>query len=171
MKMVDSFRGIVGITQGKLTAAEYWELVKVEINALYLFSFQLTADKEKAGRCLDQAMDESADGVDDFLDWAHTRGRDAVLGHAIRIMKPSRETAQERVDLPGRPQHPTGHRTFGLIATLPTFERFVFVLTRIDGLSDANCAALLDTTSWEVIIARELADHILAENEGRGLRH
>lgn len=168
MNRVESIQDRGEAIQGEAMPIRYWELMSVEMNALYRFSFLLTADEEKAEQCLDQALDESADGVDDFLAWAQTRGRAAVLRHAIRTMKPGFETAQDRMNTPSKPQHAIGRD--GVVASLPTFERFVFALTGIEGLSDEDCAGLLATTKREVVIARELMEHILAENDWGGLR-
>lgn len=167
-RRLDNIQGFGEVVQGKATPAEYWELISGEMNILYLLSFLLTADKEKAEQCLDQTLDEFVEGHEDFVDWARTQGRDAVLKHANAIMKPDPEATQVEVDFRDGLQCPDGNHIFGAIASLPTFERFVFVMTRIYGQSDTECATHLVTTRWEVTIARELTEQILAAtSDGR----
>lgn len=168
---LDSIQGFDEIVERKATPAEYWELINGEMNALYLLSFLLTADKEKAEQCLDQTLDNFVEGQEDFVAWARTRGRDALLKHAIGMMKPDPEATQDEMDFRDGVQCPDSSHFFGAIVSLPTFERFVFVMTRIYGQSDTECATHLVTTRWEVSIARELTVQILASNDrGPGQR-
>jgi hypothetical protein len=162
MQRSDGIHGFGEVFHVKPTPAEYWELISAEMNVLYLLSFLLTGDKEQAERCLDQTLDGFVEGAEDFVDWAHTRGRDAVLKHAVGMMKPDPEATQDEMDFRDGLQGPDAKHIFGAIASLPTFERFVFVMTRIYGQSDTECATHLFTTRWEVSIARELTEQILA---------
>jgi hypothetical protein len=165
---LDNIRGFGEVVQGRATPAEYWELISGEMNTLYLLSFLLTADKEKAEQCLDQTLDDFVEGREDFIDWARKRGRDAVLKHASGMMKPDPEATQVEMDFRDGLQCLDGSHIFGAITSLPTFERFVFVMTKIYGQSDTECAAHLVTTRWEVSIARELTEQILATTNDGG---
>ena len=168
MQMLDSIQNLGEVIQAKLSHAEYWEIISAEMNFLYLLSFLLTANKEIAEQCLEHALNDFAEGTEDFVGWASARGRDAVLKHAIRIMKPDPEATRDEMDFHDGLGYSAGDRIFGSLAGLPVFERFVFVMTRIHGHSDADCANLLATTRWEVAIARELTELVLATNKGGG---
>jgi hypothetical protein len=161
-RRLNNIQGFGEVVQGKATPVEYWELISAEMNTLYLLSFMLTADKEKAEQCLDQTLDDFVEGHEDFVDWARTRGRDAALKHASGLMKPGAEATQVEMDFRDGLPCPDGSHMFGAIASLPTFERFVFVMTRIYGQSDTECARHFVTTRREVSIARELTELILA---------
>jgi hypothetical protein len=161
-ELIDSIQVIGETIALKRTGAEYSEIMSAEMNALYLLAFLLTTDKEKAHECLD----ESGDLVDrfyDFMEWARVEGRRAVIRHAIKLMRPEPKTVQDwqEFSVAGR-QWAMGYPAFQAITNLPAFERFVFIMTKIDRQSDGECARLLGTTSLEVSMARELAERIFA---------
>jgi hypothetical protein len=168
MEMLNSIQGPGEVSPANANPAEYWELISGQMNILYLLSFLLTADKTRAEQCLDQALDDFVEGFEDFVDWSRTRGRDAVLKYAICMMKPDAEGTQDEMDFSDTAHFPDGNQNFGVIAGLPTFERFVFVVTGLYGRSDTECAKLLATTRWEVSIARELTEQILATSNEDG---
>lgn len=142
---------------------EYWELMSAEMNNLYLLAFLLTADMRKAEQCLAEALDEFVDGLGDFLDWARAEGRQAILRHAIRTVRPKPEIMQDWMDLSlSEPKYAGDCRPLGAITSLRAFERFVFVMIDIEGQFAGECAKLLTTTEVEVGIARELAERMLA---------
>ncbi|MBV8672517.1 MAG: hypothetical protein JOZ33_03700 [Acidobacteriaceae bacterium] len=165
MEMLDRIRwSCTGNSPEKRSPAEYWELISGEMNVLYVLSFLLTADKEKAERCLEQALDEFIEGTDDFIDWARTRGRDAVLEHAFVTVKPAPLKGEDEMDFSdGLFSSPREH-LFGAIAGLPAFERFVFVMTTIYGKSDPECAKFLGAARWKVAVARAVSEQVLTTN-------
>jgi len=165
MQTLDSMQGMnADVIQARKSAAGYWGLISTEMNVLYLLSFLLTADKEKAEKCLDQALEEFVEGVEDFVVWAQTRGRDAVLDCAIRLVNPDPGATPDEMDFCDLPPFPAGNHVFSTIAGLPAFERFAFAMTRIYGKSDSECAKLLSAARQEVTIARELTEQIVAAN-------
>ena len=166
MQMLDRIRWCcTGHNPAKQGPAEYWELISAEMNILYGLSFLLTANKERADHCLEQALDEFVEGAGDFLEWARTRGRDTVLEHSIFIMKPDPDATMDFGDALFLS---AGDHPFGAIAGLPAFPRFVFAMTTIYGKSDTECAWLLGATRWEVKIARDLTERILFINSDEG---
>jgi len=165
MQMLERIRWCcTGLIPAKESPAEYWELISAEMNVLYVLSFLLTADKEKAEHCLEQTLDEFIEGAGDFIQWARTRGREAVLEHAFFTMKPDSNATEDEVDFSEGLFSPAGAHLFGAIAGLPVFERFVFVMTTIYGKSDTECARFLQTARWEVAIARELTEQVVISN-------
>src|SRR5271163_43373 len=52
------------------TVTDFFRTFDEEMHSLYLLSFLLTADHDKAEQCLVSAMGECADGVGAFMDWA-----------------------------------------------------------------------------------------------------
>lgn len=162
MQMLDRIRWCcTGHNPAKQGPAEYWEFISAEMNVLYVLSFLLTAHKEKAEHCLEQTLDEFIEGRDDFVEWARTRGRDAVLEHGFFTMKPDPDATEDEIDPSDRLFSSAGDHLFGAIAGLPAFERFVFVMTTIYGKSDTECARLLGAARCKVTIARELAEQVL----------
>ena len=140
------------------TVADFLRTFNEEMHSLYLLSFLLTADHDKAEQCLVSAMGECVDGIGVFMDWARSWTRAAVLKHAIQMIKP----APERADYVSfislkRSATPPGNNPFAAILLLDAFERFVFVMSILEGQSDEECAILLRCSRRDVMMARLLA--------------
>ena len=59
---------------------------------------------------------------------------------------------------------------FATILLLGAFERFVFVMSLLEGLSDAECAILLGSSKRDVTIARLLALQCLPDTDTGSLQ-
>ena len=59
------------------TVTDLFTTFNEEMHSLYLLSFLLTADHDKAEQCLVSAMGECVEGIGVFMDWARSwsRGR------------------------------------------------------------------------------------------------
>jgi DNA-directed RNA polymerase specialized sigma24 family protein len=128
------------------------------MHSLYLLSFLLTADHDKAEQCLVSAMGECVEGIGVFMDWARSWTRGAVLKHAIRMIKPAPEHTNyvSFISLK-RSAAPAEDNPVAAILSLDAFERFVFVMSILEGQSDAECAILLRCSRRDVMMARVLA--------------
>jgi hypothetical protein len=128
------------------------------MHSLYLLSFLLTADHDKAERCLVCAMGERVEGVGRFTDWARSRTRAAVLRHAIQMIKPA-PACTDYVSFISLKRSATQaeNNPFAPILLLDPFERFVFVMSILEGQSDEECAILLRCSRRDVVMARVLA--------------
>jgi hypothetical protein len=140
------------------TVADFLRTFNEEMHSLYLLSFLLTADHDKAEQCLVAAMGECVEGIGGYMDWARSWIRAAVLKHAIQMIKP----APERADYVSfislkRLATPPGNNPFAAILLLDAFERFVFVMSILEGQSDEECAILLRCSRRDVTMARLLA--------------
>jgi hypothetical protein len=140
------------------TVTDFFTTFNEEMHSLYLLSFLLTADPDKAEQCLVSAMGECVEGIGVPMDWARSWTRGAVLKHAIRMIKP----APEHTDYVSfislkRPATPAENNPVAAILSLDAFERFVFVMSILEGQSDAECAILLRCSRRDVMMARVLA--------------
>ena len=140
------------------TVADFLRTFNEEMHSLYLLSFLLTADHDKAEQCLVAAMGECVEGIGGFMDWARSWIRAAVLKHAIQMIKPAPEHADyvSFISLKRLPT-PPGNNPFAAILLLDAFERFVFVMSILEGQSDEECAILLRCSRRDVTMARLLA--------------
>jgi hypothetical protein len=140
------------------TVADFLRAFNEEMHGLYLLSFLLTADHDKAEQCLVSAMGECVEMIGVFMDWACSWTRAAVLKHAIQMIKP----APEHTDCVSftslkRSAMPPGNNPFAAILLLDAFERFVFVMSILEEQSDEECATLLRCSRRDVMMARLLA--------------
>jgi hypothetical protein len=141
-----------------LTVTDFFNIFNEEMHSLYLLAFLLTADHDKAEECLVSAMGECVEGVGVFTDWARSWTRTAVLRRAIQMIMPAPEHA-DSVSLISLKTSgtPAENNPFSAILLLDDFERFVFVMSILEGQSDEQCAVLLRCSRRDVMIARVLA--------------
>jgi hypothetical protein len=128
-----------------------------EMQSLYLLSFLLTADHDKAKQCLVSAIGECAEEIGVFMDWARLWTRRAVLKRAIQLIMPAPEHADDvsRISLKG-PARCADSIPVAPILLLDAFERFVFVMSILEGQSDEEGAILLRCSQRDVMMARVL---------------
>ena len=129
-----------------------------EMHSLYLLSFLLTADHDKAEQCLVSAMGECVEGIGVFMDGACSWTRAAVLKHTIQMIKPVPEHMGHVSFITlKRSATPAENNPFAAILLLDAFERFVFVMSILEEQSDEECAILLRCSRRDVTMARLLA--------------
>jgi hypothetical protein len=148
------------------TATDFLRTFNEEMHSLYLLSFLLTADHDKAEQCLVPAIGECMEGIGVFMDWERSWTRNAVLKHAIRMIMPAPEHA-DGVSLSSLKRSATAAESspFSAILLLDAFERFVFVMAILEGQSDEECAILLRCSRRDVMMARVLALARLANTD------
>jgi hypothetical protein len=140
------------------TVADFLKTLNEEMHGLYLLSFLLTADHDKAKQCLISAIGECVEGIGVFIDRARLWTRRAVLKHAIQMIRPEPENADNVSFLSLRgPTTSAQNNPFAPILLLDVFERFVFVMSILEGQSDEECALLLSCPRRDVMMARVLA--------------
>jgi hypothetical protein len=98
-----------------------------------------------------------------FMERARSWARRAVVEHAVRMIRPVPE-----VDASGlfasakQPRTSTTRNPFAAVVSLRAFERFVFVMSVLEGQSDEDCQDLLRCSRLEIEMARDVAFRFLA---------
>jgi hypothetical protein len=138
------------------------DLIKVfheDMNGLYQLSFLLTADHEKAEKCLVAGIEDCVKENRVFREWARSWAKRIIVENAIRELKP-------RPSLPSSSPSATvfshseqssgsgGHFDLETVLKLGDFERFVFVMSVLENYSHHECALLLGCSVLEVRQAR-----------------
>jgi len=140
------------------TVADFLQAFNEEMHSLYLLSFLLTADHDKAEQCLVSAMGECVEGIGVSVNAPGSWTRGAVLKHAIQMIKPAPEHMGYVSFTPlKRSLTPADNNPFAAILLLGAFERFVFVMSILEEQSDEECAILLRCSRRDVMMTRLLA--------------
>lgn len=141
--------------------ADFEQIFTEEMSALYLLSFLLTGDPEKAEECFVSGIAECARANRVFKEWARSWARRTIIRSAIRLVAPLQQsdqavrssTAVHTMDkLPL-----VSHEEVRAILELKPVERFVFVMSALERYSDHDCSGLLGCTRRNVIEARASA--------------
>lgn len=143
-------------------STDFCKIFEAQMDSLYLLSFLLTANDELAEKCFVQGLADARNGNRVFRDWAESWSRRTIIVNAIRAVRPSpeKETNREfRVD-PGVLVEIPQIRA---VLDLPNFERFIYVVTVLEGHSDRECALLFGCTRDAVVKARVRALQILGD--------
>jgi hypothetical protein len=134
-----------------------------QLDSLYLLSLLLTSDKAKAEECFACAMQDCVDGIGVFKGWELSWARQAVIKHAIQMIKPMPEHVESLSSLSLELADTSAeNNSFAAIVSLAAFERFVFVMLILERRSDLECAILLRSSREDITIARSLAFKRLA---------
>src|SRR5580704_6921190 len=140
---------------------DFRQVFDQEINSLYLLSYLLTADHEKAEQCFVSGLEDAVEGNPVFKEWARSWARRVIILNAVRAIKP-------------RPMQENGRSNSGTVSTngktrpgdqveiaavlrLEPFERFVYVITVLERYSDQDCSLLLGCARRDVVAARTRA--------------
>ena len=138
-------------------AKDFCRIFAEDMSSLYLLSFLLTADREKAEQCFVTGLEDSTEGRPVFKEWARSWARRTIIQNAVRVVVPrpvggsdwSRALAPDN-----RRPMPVACAELSAILELRSFERFVFVMSILERYSDQDCSVLLGCTRRDVISAR-----------------
>jgi len=142
------------------TAADFCRIFGQDMNRLFLLALLLTGDHEKAEQCFDAALDNATRRRTVFREWARPWARRAIIQAAQSMIDPRAGNGEKDLASPPvvRSEKARSERIeLAAALGLEPFDRFVFVMSVLEGYSHHECAILLGTTRREVIEARTRA--------------
>lgn len=152
------------------TGPDFCRIFREDMNRLYLLSFLLTGDQSMAEKCFVHGLEDAGKGNPVFREWARSWARRTVIQKAIEMIEPrptNGSTAVTRESGRAGAEQPE----IEAIVELPVFDRFAFVMSVLEQISDQECALLLDCSRNQVNAARIAALQRLgrsAELRGEG---
>ena len=134
------------------TSDDFCRIFSEEMDSLYLLSLLLTADAGKAEQCFVAGIGDSVEGNPVFKEWAQSWARRTVIQQAVRTIEPMQET------LTIAQPHGLGlEPRLSAILELNPLDRFVFVMSVLEGYSNQDCSILLGCSRQTVVNARTQA--------------
>jgi hypothetical protein len=132
-----------------------------DMNSLYLLSFLLTADREKAEQCFVSGLEDAVEGNPVFKEWARSWARRVIIVNAVRVINPlpveeNGRSSSASVSSDGKAP-PVEQVEIATVLGLEPFERFVYVMTILERYSDQDCSLLLGCARRDVVAARTRA--------------
>src|SRR5262249_47380397 len=141
-------------SQEYASAKDFCSVFRQDTDVLYWLALVLTADAGRAEQCFVAGLEECMEGNAVFKEWARSWSRRVVIKNAIRLIspQPGKTNSPAEIRAPGQ----VGPQTAALavLANLQPFERFVFVMSVLEGYADRDCATLLGCSVTEVAAAR-----------------
>ena len=141
------------------TYEDFQQLFTEQMGPLHTLAYLLTADQTVAEACFVAGLEDSMDGNLVFRQWARSWARRAIIRNAVRLLAPQAESSAEdaRRSLPPAKNPSQQESLLEAVVGLPTFERFVFVISVLEGHSPSDTATLLGCTSTQLSTARARA--------------
>ena len=136
------------------SSTDFCRIFEKDMNRLYLLSILLTGDSELAEKAFVGGLEDAKGGNRVFKEWAESWARRTIITNAIRLIGPrpyGQESVQDGLD------HSQIPAEFAAIVDLPTFERFVFVMSVLEGYSNRDCRVLLNCSNFDVAEAQARA--------------
>jgi|SRR5271163_1936328 len=132
-----------------------------DMNSLYLLSYLLTADREKAEQCFVCGLEDAVEGNPVFKEWARSWARRVIIVNAVRAINPQPIEESGRsssATVSGNGKTPPAEQVeFAVVLALQPFERFVYVMTVLERYSDQDCSLLLGCARRDAVAARTRA--------------
>jgi len=139
------------------TPADFCRTFQQEMERLYLLSLLLTAEQHSAEQCFESSLGDCMDVRRVFKEWTPLWTRRIVLQNAIRMLKPAMNNA-DKASPSDLSSLPSGlNPALRAVLRLNTFERFVFVMTVLEGYPDHECSLLLRSSKRDVVAAKAKA--------------
>jgi hypothetical protein len=138
--------------------SDFCRIFTQDMNTLYVLSFLLTADRQKAEECFVSGLEDSVKSNRVFKEWARSWAQRSIIRNAIRMMEPTPGRTTEQTPRPttdgGAGAKLEGNASLASILALGAFERFVFVMSVLERYSDQDCSILLGCSRRDVVLAR-----------------
>jgi hypothetical protein len=140
---------------------DFRRVFEEDMDSLYVLSFLLTADREKAEQCFVSGLEDAVDGNPVFKEWARSWARRVVILNAVRAINPRPTEENDRsssAPVSGNGKTPPVEQVeIAAVLALAPFERFVYVMTVLERYSDLDCSLLLGCARRDVVAARTRA--------------
>jgi hypothetical protein len=161
------------------TNEEFRRVFSEDMRHLYLLSFVLTANHEKAEQCFVAGLEDCVKSSPVFRQWAGSWAKRMILKNAIRVVSPlpNRDggTSSGTYGEPDYRRQGTHDQQAAIasVLALKDFDRFVFVIAVLECYTVKECSILLDCSQRDVYEARmramqQIAEYTRHEDAGHG---
>lgn len=137
------------------TSHDFEKIFTEDMAGLHLLAFLLTGDQAVAEQCFVAGLEDSIHGNPVFKDWARSWAKRAIIKRALRLAAPwPGEPAVEMPQLDSLALDSDREALIRNVLRLPAVERFVFVMSVLEGYSVSETAVLLGCTVRDIVAAR-----------------
>jgi DNA-directed RNA polymerase specialized sigma24 family protein len=135
------------------SADDFCRVFNQDMDVLYWLALTLTGDETKAEQCFVSGLEECLEGNSVFKDWARSWSKRVVIKNAIRLVSPRPGMTTTPPSIHAEPESQAETAMSALKAMRP-FDRFVFVMSVLEGYTDRDCAILLGCSPSDLVKAR-----------------
>ncbi|HKF20765.1 MAG TPA: sigma factor-like helix-turn-helix DNA-binding protein [Candidatus Angelobacter sp.] len=140
------------------TRKDFQKIFTDDMADLHLLAFLLTADQDKAEECFVSGLEDTIDGNPVFREWARSWSKRAIIKNAIKALAPAPGMEPEvKEDSQAWSVEAEENALISAVTDLCPLDRFVFVMSVLEGYSVHECSALLGQPVQEVTAAKSRA--------------
>ena len=143
------------------TCKDFQQIFREDMAGLHLLAYLLTGDQAKAEQCFVAGLEDSIHGNPVFKQWARAWSKRAIIQNAIKTLAPLSAPVNAAAAAPLEIESQSPLVT--MVLAWPAFERFVFVMSVLEGYAVRECAALLACTDQEIVATKSRVLARLAE--------
>ena len=137
---------------------DFCRLFESEMDRLYLLALLLTGDSRLAEQSFAHALEICLKSNRVFNGWEERWAVFNVIKSAIQIVRPTQSLgAPSSLDNRVQQKDSEFQAVVRAVRQLPSFERFVYVMSVLEKYSDCECSAFLHSAVSEIQPARERA--------------
>lgn len=136
------------------SGGDFCRIFSERMKDFYLLGYLLTGDGEKAERCFVAGLGDCIKGNAVFKEWAQSWARRMIIQNAIQMITPARKSPAIRSDSAAPVDMPS---ELEAVLRLEPLERFVFVMSALEGYSYQDCSILLGCSRQQVVDSRQRA--------------
>ena len=142
---------------------DFCEAFERDMKSFYLLAFLMTANHKEAERCFAATVEEGCAANSVFKPWMNSWIKRYLIKKAIRIVlsRPAQSDDERNLWCEG-PAETQISNVVNAVTKLEALERFVFVMSILEGYSSRECSLLLDCTTESVAQLRVRASCRLA---------
>jgi hypothetical protein len=138
------------------TCKDFRQIFSEDMAGLHLLAYLLTADSVKAEQCFVAGLEDSIHGNLVFRQWARAWSKRAIIQNAIKVMSPAPGQQNTVQGIAAASQNGNGsdNPLVAMVTRWAAFERFVFVMSVLEGYSLRECSTLLACSDHDVMSAK-----------------
>jgi DNA-directed RNA polymerase specialized sigma24 family protein len=138
------------------TCKDFRQIFTEDMAGLHLLAYLLTADMARAEQCFVAGLDDSIRGNQVFKQWARAWSKRAIIQNAVKMMKPAlgQHAPMEEGAQNEQNRSTKENPLVAVVLGWTTFERFVFVMSVLEGYSVRECSSLLACRDQDVIVTK-----------------
>ena len=137
------------------THEDFCAIFRNQLDRLYLLALILAGDELVAEECFQAAFESCAGESRVFMESALSWSKRSIIKNAIRIVLPgSRNSSPNGLVRKRNGLNVDEDASLKSVQNLPSFDRFVFVMSVLERYSDHECALLLGCSFADILPAR-----------------
>lgn len=145
--------------------SDFCLVLETNLKPFYLLTFLLTSNHKDAEQCLGAIIEESFTEDRVFKAWVVSWIKRCLIRKAIQIVFSRTDNEEPRNLWCKELGEPQLRSMVDAITALEAAERFVYVMSILEGYSNKECSLLLDSTMDNIVRVRARASRRLSASE------